>query len=63
MQNNEVRYLISTFIVGTPIVFKADDLYRLIIFFSAIFIALIIVSNYRWKNNETKYDTVRYSED
>ncbi|MCC5909228.1 MAG: hypothetical protein JJT76_02165 [Clostridiaceae bacterium] len=58
-----VRYLISTFIVEASYAFKADDLYRLIILFIAILIASIIGSNYRWKNNENKYDTIRYSKD
>lgn len=51
----------NIFFVETPFLFKADDLYKLISLFIVILIVSIIGSNYNWKNNESKYDSIKYS--
>lgn len=51
----------NIFFVETPFLFKADDLYTLISLFIVILIVSIIGSNYNWKNNESKYNNIKYS--
>lgn len=48
----------NIFFVETPFLFKADDLYKLISLFIVILIVSTIGSNYNWKNNENKYDSI-----